>query len=235
MTLAHALQSVADQDWLHIEHIVIDGGSKDGTAEILDQFRSSLACVVSEPDAGIYDAMNKGIWHATGDVICFLNSDDLYADDNVLSRVAKYMHQGNFDAIFGDVTFFSENDPRRIIRHYRSGYFHPQRLAWGWMPAHPSLFIRREIYEQLGGFKPNYQIAGDFEFIARMFTSCQLHYRHIPEVLVKMQAGGISTASGFRGRILHNKELVRACRENNISTNFFKVLLRYPVKLLELL
>ena len=232
-TLERALQSVLDQDWSHIEHIVIDGGSMDGTAEILDKFRSSLAYAVSEPDNGIYDAMNKGIRRATGDVICFLNSDDLYADANVLSRVAKYMYQGNLDALFGDVVFFNESEPTQTFRYYRSGYFHPRRLAWGWMPAHPAFFLKKDCYQKLGGFKTQYRIAGDFEFISRAFTTLPIRYKHMPEVLVRMQMGGVSTASGFLGRIRHNKELLMACRENGIRSNLFKLLLRYPLKLRE--
>lgn len=234
-TLAKALQSVRDQNWTDVEHIVIDGGSKDGTSEILDSFRSGLACVVSEPDNGIYDAMNKGIQRATGNIVCFLNSDDQYADNAVLSRVATRMQECKLDALFGDIAFFSEGDSNRTVRYYRSASFQPNRLAWGWMPAHPSLFMKREIYERLGGFKADYRIAGDFEFIARAFTTSQLRYKYLPEVLVKMQTGGASTASGFKGRILHNKELLRACRENGIATNVFKILSRYPKKLLELI
>lgn len=232
-TLAKALQSVGDQDWPHVEHIVIDGGSKDGSPEILDRFRSGLACVVSEPDNGIYDAMNKGIQRATGDIVCFLNSDDQYADNSVLTRVAAHIRQRNLDVLFGDIAFFNEHDPDRIVRYYRSGSFHPKRLAWGWMPAHPAFFMKREIYQRLGGFKPDYRIAGDFELIARAFTLFQLRYEHTPEILVNMQTGGASTASGLKGRILHNKELLRACRENDISTNVFKILSRYPLKLRE--
>ncbi|WP_251366995.1 glycosyltransferase family 2 protein [Polynucleobacter sp. MG-Unter2-18] len=234
-TLAKALQSVRDQNWPHVEHIVIDGGSKDTTSEILNRFCSSLAYVVSEPDNGIYDAMNKGIQRATGDIVCFLNSDDHYADKTILSRVAARMKKGELDAVFGDVTFFNEGDPDRTIRHYRSASFHLSSLAWGLMPAHPALFMRREIYSRLGGFKPEYRIAGDFEFIARAFAASHLRYEYLPEVLVKMQTGGVSTASGFKGRILHNQELLRACRENGIETNIFKILSRYPKKLLELI
>lgn len=234
-TLAKALESVRDQNWPHVEHIVIDGGSKDGTSKILDDFRSSLDCVVSEPDKGIYDAMNKGIQRATGDIICFLNSDDQYADKTVLSRVATRMQECKLDAVFGDIAFFNESDPNRTVRYYRSASFQPNRLAWGWMPAHPSLFMKREIYQRLGGFKADYRIAGDFEFIARAFTTSNLRYEYLPEILVKMQTGGASTASGFKGRILHNKELLRACRENGIATNIFKILSRYPKKLLELI
>lgn len=232
-TLAKALQSVRDQDWPNVEHIVIDGGSTDNTTKILAQFKSSLACVVSQPDDGIYDAMNKGICRATGDIICFLNSDDEYADTDVLARVANRMQDSNLDALFGDIAFFKDGRSDQIVRYYRSASFHPNRLAWGWMPAHPALFMKREIYQKLGGFKKNFTIAGDFEFIARAFSSFALRYEYMPGVLVKMQMGGASTASGFRGRIRHNKELIRACRENGIATNLFKLLSRYPLKLHE--
>lgn len=232
-TLGRALLSVAGQDWPNIEHIVIDGASTDGTAEVIDQFRACLAHVVSEPDHGIYDAMNKGLNRGTGEIVCFLNADDYYADNAVLTRVARRMQEDELDALFGDIIFFNESDLGRSIRYYRSAFFHPKRLAWGWMPAHPSLFMKREIYQQLGGFKSDYRIAGDFEFIARAFTSRQLRYGYIPEVLVKMQSGGVSTAPGFKGRIRHNQELLRACRENGITTNVFKILSRYPLKIRE--
>lgn len=234
-TLAKTLQSVHDQDWPYVEHIVIDGGSQDNTLQILDQFSPGLSCVVSEPDNGIYDAMNKGVYHATGDVICFLNSDDHYAHSRVLSKVATNMRNSSLDALFGDVVFFEEGNPDRIIRRYRSGFFHPKHLAWGWIPAHPAFFLKRHFYSGSETFKQDYRIAGDFEFIARVFTRFVMDYKHIPEVMVKMQTGGVSTASGLRGRILHNRELLRACHENEISTNIFKILSRYPLKLRELL
>lgn len=230
-TLERTLSSVAAQDWPHVEHIVVDGASTDGTLEILERFHSRLSCVLSEPDNGIYDAMNKGIQKATGDVVCFLNSDDQYMHAGVLSLVARHMH--DLAAIFGDVVFFKKDEPERIVRYYRSKSFHPDRLAWGWMPAHPSLFVRREICKRLGGFKPTYRIAGDFEFVARLFTVRSIRYNYLPEALVKMQLGGASTAPGFKGRILHNKELLRACRENSIPTNLIKILIRYPRKLCE--
>lgn len=234
-TIGLTLQSVASQTWPWVEHIVIDGGSTDGTCEVVDQYRPRLAQFVSEPDDGIYDAMNKGLRLATGDVVCFLNSDDYYSSDNTLSLVATQLAKKNLDALFGDVSFFKPGAPCRAIRYYRSGSFNPRRLGWGWMPAHPALFMRREIYQNLNGFKSDYRIAGDFEFVARAFTTCQLRYEYVPEVLVEMQIGGTSTASGIKGRILHNKELLRACRENGIATNVFKILSRYPLKARELL
>ena len=232
-SLELALASVATQDWPHIEHIVIDGGSTDDTMAILDRYKNHLAHVVSEPDKGIYDAMNKGLDRATGDVVCFLNADDQYASSHVLSRVIKEMKEHRLDALLGDVAFFHSTDPRRMVRRYRSNRFTPERLAWGWMPAHPALFLGKSVVQRVGRFKSNYRIAGDFDYIARAFHGHDLQYQHLPEVLVHMQTGGASTA-GWRSKVLLNQEVLRSCRENGISTNIFKILSKYPMKLLEL-
>lgn len=233
-TLSRALQSVADQDWARIEHIVIDGASTDGSLAIIERFRQKLAAVVSEPDKGIYDAMNKGLALAKGDIVCFLNADDQYAHPQVLSRVAKHMCDFDLDALIGDVGFFRPQEPMRMLRRYRSGRFRPSRLAWGWMPAHPALFFSSAVVHRVGRFKTDYRIAGDYEFVVRAFQGHALRYRHLPEVLVHMQMGGAST-SGWRSRILLNREVLRACRENGLQTNIFKILSKYPAKILELL
>lgn len=233
-TLARALQSVADQDWARVEHILIDGASIDGTAEIIERFSSHLAYAVSERDNGIYDAMNKGLDRATGDIVCFLNADDQYAHPRVLSHVARQMRDYQLDALMGDVGFFHEQSPLRMVRRYRSNRFNPSRLAWGWMPAHPALFLSREVIRRVGRFKTDYRIAGDYEFIVRAFHGHSVRYRHVAEVLVHMQTGGASTG-GWRSKILLNREVLRACRENGVSTNLFKLLSKYPLKALELL
>lgn len=233
-TLERALQSVADQDWPKVEHIVIDGASTDGTLAILERFRPHLAKVVIEPDKGIYDAMNKGLERATGDIICFLNADDQYASTKALSQVAGQISRYGLDALIGDVGFFHENNPEHMVRRYRSDRFNPGLLAWGWMPAHPALFLRKEVVQRVGRFKTDYRIAGDFEFIVRAFHGQSLRYHHFPEVLVRMQTGGASTG-GWRAKIRLNQEVLRACRENGIRTNMLKILSKYPVKLLELL
>ena len=232
-TLEQALKSVTTQDWPNVEHIVIDGGSTDDSLSILESYQNHLAHVVSEPDKGIYDAMNKGLDRATGDIVCFLNADDQYASSHVLSRVAEQMQAHQLDALLGDVAFFHSADPTRIVRRYRSSRFTPERLAWGWMPAHPALFLNRSVVQRVGRFKSDYRIAGDFDYIARAFHKHDLQYQHLPEVLVHMQTGGASTA-GWRSKVLLNQEVLRSCRENGISTNIFKILSKYPMKLLEL-
>ena len=233
-TLARALQSVAAQDWPHVEHILIDGASTDGTMGVVDRYRSRLASVTSEPDDGIYDAMNKGLARATGDVICFLNADDQYACDSVLSLVAKHMYEERLDALMGDVGFFHASNPSRQVRRYRSDRFTPARLAWGWMPAHPALFLNRSVVDRVGRFNTSYKIAGDYEYIIRAFYGQVLRYAHVPKVLVSMQTGGVST-DGWRAKVRLNKEVLRACRENGVKTNMLKILSKYLVKVLELL
>lgn len=217
-----------------MEHIVIDGASKDKTTEIIEHFRSRLALALSEPDEGIYDAMNKGLDRASGDIVCFLNADDQYASNSVLSRVATLMHEHQLDALMGDVGFFHEADPLRMVRRYRSNHFTPGRLAWGWMPAHPALFLSRAVVQRVGHFKTDYRIAGDYEFIVRVFHGQEVRYRHLPEVLVNMQTGGASSG-GFGAKLRLNREVLRACRENGLQTNIAKILSKYPAKILEFL
>ena len=231
-TIESTLRSVANQTDAEVEHIVVDGASTDNTATILQSHSHQLARVISEPDCGIYDAMNKGLGVATGDVIGFLNADDVYAHHNVLATVAEIMGREDLDAMFGDVEFFRPGSQIRTFRRYSSARFRPNRIAWGWMPAHPTLFVRREVFQQAGLFRTDYRIAGDFEFVARAFGKNTLRYHHLPQVLVRMRTGGISTG-GWRNTLLLNREVLRACRENGIPTNILKILTKYPGKLLE--
>lgn len=231
-TIADTLRSVASQTHPDIEHILIDGASRDATMSIADRYRDRLAHLASEPDRGIYDAMNKGLRLATGEIVGFLNSDDYYRDEWVLERVAHAFDSENLDAVFGDAEFIDPKSPQKVIRRYSSGHFRPNRIRWGWMPAHPTLFFRRAIYERYGAFRTDFRIAGDFEFIARAFVDEKLRYRYIPEVLVTMRTGGVST-SGLSGTILLNREVVRACRINGIHANYLTIGSKYLLKLLE--
>ena len=231
-TIGDALRSVREQTYGEIEHIVVDGGSKDNTLEVVAAEGRHVARLVSERDNGIYDAMNKGIQLATGDVVAFLNADDFYKDAGVLARVARVMRAERLDALYGDVEFFRPGQQDSVARRYNSGRFTADRLGWGWMPAHPALFVRRTLFDRYGAFRTDYRIAGDFEFVARVFKHVDLRHRHLPEVLVRMQMGGIST-SGWRATLQLNREMMRACRANAIPTNWPKMLLRYPFKALE--
>lgn len=231
-TIGHTLRSVGEQTHGDIEHIIVDGGSKDNTLEVVKAGGLHVAKVVSEKDNGIYDAMNKGIQMATGDVVAFLNADDFYKDADVLTLVAGVMQAEHLDALYGDVEFFRPGQRDTVVRRYNSGRFTAGRLGWGWMPAHPALFVRRALFERYGVFRTDYRIAGDFEFVARVFQHTELCHRHCPAVLVRMQMGGIST-SGWRATLQLNREMMRACRANAIPTNWLKMSLRYPVKALE--
>ena len=233
-TIAVTMDSVAQQTYADLEHLVVDGASKDDTVKIAQAHSKRCTRITSEPDNGIYDAMNKGLAHATGDIVCFLNADDAYADPEVLSHVAHEMQQHGLDALFGDVVFFNPGVPERNVRRYRSDRFCSDRLAYGWMPAHPALFMKRSIYLELGGFRTHFRIAGDFDFVARAFAPGRLRYRYLPLIMVRMQSGGVSN-SGLRSKWLLNREVLRSCRENGIRTNIFKILSKYPAKLMEVL
>ena len=227
-----ALRSVQAQTHPDIEHIVVDGASTDGTLELIRAHQTDTMRLISEPDQGIYDAMNKGVALATGEVVCFLNADDIYANMDVLTRVVTRFGREHLDALFGDVAFFHSCKPQQTVRRYSSRHFRPERIAWGWMPAHPAMFLKRGVYERTGPFRTDYLIAGDFEFVARAFTKNTLRYSHFPEVLVRMRSGGVST-EGWKNTLLLNREVLRACRENGIPTNMMKILSKYPAKLLE--
>lgn len=231
-TFVGTVQSVKNQTYRQIEYIVVDGASTDGTQDIIASHKKYISKMVSEPDKGIYDAMNKGLKLATGEIICFLNADDMYTDDRVIEQVAGCMTQNNLDALFGDAEFINSEHPARVVRRYSSKHFCPERIAWGWMPAHPALFLHRRVYDRFGMFRTDYRIGGDFELVARIFHEGHLKYQYLPQVLVQMRTGGISTG-GWRNTLLLNREVLRACRENGIQTNFLKILSKYPGKIIE--
>ncbi len=235
-TITDTLASVAAQSFADVEHIIIDGASKDGTQDIVKHYIENNTgphqiIFISEHDKGIYDAMNKGVARVSGDIIAILNADDVYAHENVLAQIAEKMAGGNIDALLGDVVFFRPEAPQKFVRRYDSSFFSPQKLAYGWMPAHPAMFMKKSVYDRVGPFNISYRIAGDFDFVARAFAGGALRYLHVPEIMVRMRAGGISTA-GWRSKLLLNKEVLRSCRENGIATNIFKILSKYPAKLL---
>lgn len=234
LTIADTLESVAAQSHPNIEHIVVDGASTDGTFDIIKRHGHRVSRMFSEPDSGIYEAMNKGLRLATGDIIGFLNADDVYANTGVLARVAATMGDGRLDALFGDAEFVRSDNPGKPTRRYRSHRFRPSRIAWGWMPAHPATYLHRRVFEHFGAFRPDYRIAGDFELIARIFHANILKYQYQPELMVRMRTGGISTG-GLRNTLLLNREVLRACRENGIYTNPLMIISKYPFKFLEFL
>lgn len=231
-TIEDTLISVSNQSHKLIEHIVIDGNSTDGTQAIIEKYKQHITHFISEPDKGIYDAMNKGIKIATGDIIGILNSDDIYATPHILEQIATTMSEQNLEAIYGDVMFFESENKKANKRRFNSSHFSAKRISWGWMPAHPTLFLTKNIYEKYGDYKLKYKIASDFEFIVRIFQDETIKYKYIPQILVRMRLGGVST-SGLKNTLLLNQEVLRACKENGIKTNIFKILSKYPRKFQE--
>jgi len=194
-TIAHALDSVLAQSHRDIELIVIDGGSTDGTLEVLQAYAGRFSVLVSEPDGGIYDALNKGIRLATGEAVGFLHSDDIYADEHVLARVVRELSDPDVGAVYGDLDYVRGKDIDRVIRHWSAGIFSKSKLARGWMPPHPTFYVRRSIYAQLGGFDLRYRIAADYDTMLRILNRSGVQAAYIPEVLVKMRLGGVSNRS----------------------------------------
>lgn len=233
-TIADTLQSVAAQSHATREHVVADGGSDDGTLEILEQHRSQIARLRSGPDQGIYDAFNKGLELASGEIVGFLNADDMYEYPGVLADVAEAFAASDTEVVFGDVVLVRADDTSLVTRYYRSASFHPARIARGFMPAHPAMFVRRRVFEKFGGFDASYRIAGDFAWVARVLGAGRVPYTYLPKVLVRMRQGGISTR-GLGSTIRITRELRRGCRDADIDTSYARLLSRFPEKLLELL
>lgn len=232
-TIRDAIDSVLHQTYKDIEYIIIDGNSTDGTIEIINSYGNKITTFVSESDKGIYDAMNKGIALATGDVLGILNSDDFYIDEFVIEKVVKVFEEKDVDSLFADLVYVKFDNVNKTVRHYDSSQFHPEKFAYGWMPAHPTFFLKRSAYTAYGLFKTDYKIAADYELLVRLLYKYKLTYFYLPEVLIKMRMGGVST-SGFKSNMILNQEIIRACRENGIQTNMFKVLSKYPKKILGL-
>lgn len=203
---------------------MVDGGSSDGTQKLVLQ-SGSRARLVSESDRGLYDAINKGLRLANGDIVGVLNSDDFYSHDRVISRVVALMNQQNADVAYGDLCYVSAADPRRVVRYWRSGEYRRDKFLYGWMPPHPTFFVRKKVYEQLGGFDLALHIAADYELMLRFLFRHGLNAAYLPEVLVHMRTGGMSNAS-FRHRLLANREDREAWRRNGLRPYFFTTWLK---------
>lgn len=234
-TLAMAMGSVLNQTYPDIEYIVKDGGSTDRTVEVLKMYEPKFhgrMKWVSEKDKGIYDAMNKGIEMATGEVVGILNSDDFFTTNDVISKVVEAITQNKVDAIYGDIHFVRDSNLQQCVRYYSSKPFSPFWLRFGFMPAHPSFYIRRDVLMKAGLYKTDYKIGADFEMMVRLFHKHHISYYYLQKDFVTMRTGGASTRDINSRRILL-KEDVRACRENGIRTNQFLIALKYLYKVFE--
>lgn len=223
-TIGHTLRSVREQTYENIEHIIVDGGSTDGTLGVVASEGAHVTTLVSEKDHGIYDAMNKGIALATGDVVGFVNADDFYASPNVLRDVAAAFEQTDADCCYGDLCYVRQDEPTRTVRYWRSTDFAPGLFEKGWCPPHPTFFVRRSVYQRLGGFDLNFRIAADFELMARYLGASRISSHYIPEVLVKMRLGGTTNRS-LKNILIQNIEIRRALSKNGIRSSLVSFVL----------
>ncbi|MCB6963014.1 glycosyltransferase [Phocaeicola dorei] len=237
-TLPSTLQSILSQTYSDIEYIIVDGVSKDHTIDVIKEYESKFngrLRWISEPDKGLYDAMNKGIRMATGGVVGILNSDDFFTGKDVLAQVARaFETDDRLAAVYGDVHFVHPDKLDKCVRYYSSKVFKRELMRLGFMPAHPSFYLRREYFEKFGCYKTDYRIAADFEFLLRVIYKGNISIKYLPIDMVTMRTGGAST-SGVASHKRIMKEHLRAFRENGIYTNVFLLGLRYIYKVGELL
>ncbi len=215
-TIEQTIQSVINQTYQDIEYIVIDGNSSDNTLKIVDKYRKRISHIISEADNGMYDALNKGIMKATGDVIGFLHADDFYPESSIIEKVEYTFKVYGTQSVYGDLDYVSADNPQKIIRKWKSGKFKINELKKGWMPPHPTFFVLRDVYWKYGFFDLNYKIASDYELMLRFLGKHKISTAYLPEVLVKMRWGGKSNKS-IDNIILKSKEDYRALKNNNIG------------------
>ncbi|MFB6457662.1 glycosyltransferase family 2 protein [Chitinophaga sp. Hz27] len=234
-TIASTIESVLSQTHNDIEYIIVDGKSKDDTMAVVERYKDGIAKYVSEKDNGLYDAINKGIAMATGDIVGILNADDFFVHQNVVKNIVDAFNQDTkLDAVIADIAFVNPNRLDKVVRYYSSKGWKPGKFGLGFMPPHPSFYVKRELYKQLGDYKPDYKICADYELLIRFIYVNKVRYKYIDDCLVYMRTGGVSNSS-IKSRYVLNQEIVRACKENGISTNMFILSLKYFRKVFEVI
>jgi glycosyltransferase involved in cell wall biosynthesis len=217
--LSDCLDSVANQSHNNIEHIVIDGGSTDGTLTLLNSRRKNLAIVISEPDNGIYEAMNKGVALAKGDIVGILNSDDFYANDQVISNIIEiFTKDPSLEACYADLIYVDRYKTSKIIRYFKSSKFEQGLFSKGWSPPHPTFFVRRSVYEKFGLFNLNYRIASDIDLMIRFFEIHKIKTKYVPEIWVKMRMGG-TTNKSLKNIYKQNQEILKSFKQQGLHVN----------------
>lgn len=215
-TIVQAIESVRGQTYAHVEHVIQDGGSTDDTLNRIRSIPGVDINLVSERDGGIYEAINRGIARSSGDVIGLMHSDDYFAHRRVLERVAARFSDPSVQGVYGDLQYVSAEDTSKVVRHWRSGEYEPKRLARGWMPPHPTLYLRREVFDQLGSYDTTYRIAADYDAMLRYLALGKIKLAYLPEVMVNMRLGGESNRS-LRMIIRKSREDYRAIRRNGVG------------------
>ena len=231
LTIQDTVRSVVAQSHHHVEHIIIDGASEDKTLE-LARAAGHKGTIISEKDNGMYDAMNKGIQMAKGEIIGILNSDDFFPDNDVISTIAKAFSDNKIDAVYGNIAFVKPDNLTKIVRLYSAKDFNPSKFRLGFMPPHPSFYVKKECYHKFGLYQLDYKIAADYELLMRFMYKNKIRCQYIPKDFVYMRTGGVSNNS-FNSRYILNKEIVRACGENGVRTNMFKLSFKYFKKVFE--
>lgn len=229
-TILDTISSVVSQTYINIEHIIIDGASKDKTLSLIKENSTKIVKLISEPDNGIYDALNKGIRNATGDVIVFLHADDIFAEKTIIENAVKLFQEQQTDSIYGDLQYVSKQDTDKIIRYWKSGKFKLSKLKRGWMPPHPTFFVKKNIYNKFGKFDTNFRIAADYDIILRFLGKHKISTAYLPKVMIKMRIGGESNKS-FKNIIKKMKEDVKALKKNKLGgwhTVFLKNIIKIP-------
>ena len=233
-TLRDTIESVLNQDYPNLEYIVVDGKSTDNTLDIIKEYEPKFeGCMrwISEPDKGLYDAMNKGIRMATGDIVGILNSDDFYHRTDTIAQVAEAFENPAIEVVYGDLAYVSSINTQKITRYYSSQSFKPWKFRFGFMPAHPTFFTLKTNFDKFGYYKPEYKVAADFELLLRFLKINKLRVKYLPFDFLRMRDGGVSTS--LKNRIFtNNKEIARACRDNGVWTCLPLMLLRYPFKII---
>ena len=230
-TIRDTLSSVSRQTYPHIEHIVVDGGSTDNTLAIVREF-PHIKKVISERDKGVYDGMNKGLRLATGNVIGCLNSDDMYADNYAVERIAQAFEQKNIDSLYSDLEFF-EDEPNNVVRVWNAGLIKRRRFLYGWMPPHPTFFVKRSVYQKHGNFNLDLVSAADYELMLRFIHKHQIKLAYLPEFIIKMRVGGKSNVS-LKNRIRANNEDRKAWKINGLKPHFYTLYLNPLRKIIQL-
>ena len=223
-TLEACFRSIHNQSHPHIEHIIIDGGSTDGTVEIVKKHNDKIASWISEPDHGLYDAMNKGIKAADGDIIGILNSDDIYADNSVIENVARTITENNVDSCYGDLVYVERKDTAKIKRQWKAGGYKREKFKKGWMPPHPTFFCKKSVYEKLGMLNLDFPLAADYELMLRFLYKHRVSTAYIPKVLVKMRNGGTSRPGLYTVKAI--KENYKAWKINGLNPSLLTFLLK---------
>ena len=230
-SISKTIESVLNQNYNNIEYIIIDGGSYDNTLNIIKQYHNKINKIVSEPDYGIYDAINKGILLSSGEIIGILNSDDAFSSNDIISRIANTFEiNKDIDSVIGDIRFINKNGTTH--RNYSAKNWSPLKFAWGLMPPHPTFYCKKKYYNKLGLYRNDFKIAADYELMMRFLLTHNISFKYIPKIFVNMSLGGISTKNIF-SNLKINKEVLYACHLNGVKTNILKIYTKYFFKILE--